>query len=316
MINISNKCSRKVVYMYNRKEDQELVDLVIASLVSEHTKRAYKRAYCDFFKYWYAQGKPVMNKKFLLLYKLYLKNKGIQESSLNQRLCAIRILAKEAIDLEIWNEKVFIDFSLVKNIPQRGKKTGTWLTKEEVEELLSSPDIRHLKGKRDQAILSILVGCGLRRSEIIVLKVEQIQKKDQYWVFENLLGKGNKTRTVTIPDWVMISLNQYLEGSELSSGYLFTRMYGFYNLSKKALQGNAIWEIVRKYGNICGLSIAPHDLRRTYAKLSYKFGAKLDQIQLNLGHQSLQTTEVYLGVDLDLSESPGKYLDIQFTNQL
>ena len=297
------------------KNDQELVDLVIASLTSEHTKRAYKRAYRDFFMYWYAQGKPLMNKRFFLLYKLYLKNKGIQESSLNQRLCAIRILAREAIDLEIWNEKVFTAFSLVKNIPQRGKKTGTWLSKEEVEELLSLPDIRHIKGKRDQAILSVLVGCGLRRAEIIVLKVEQIQKRDQYWVFENLLGKGNKTRTVTIPDWVMISLNQYLEESKLSSGYLFTRMYGFYNLSKEPLKGNAIWEIVKKYGNICELSIAPHDLRRTYAKLSYKFGAKLDQIQLNMGHESLQTTEVYLGVDLDLSESPGKYLDIRFKNQ-
>lgn len=296
-----------------RKEDQELVDLVITSLVSKHTKRAYKRAYRDFFEYWYAKGKPIMNKKFLLVYKLYLENEGIEESSMNQRFCALRKLANEAVDLEIWNEKVMVDFSRVKNIPQRGKKTGTWLSKEEVELLLSKPDFKHLRGKRDQAILSILIGCGLRRSELITLKIDQIQKRDNFWVIGNLLGKRNKTRTVTVPNWVMLSIKQYLNNIEKTSGLLFTRVYGFDHLTNDALSGNAIWEIVKKYGNACDLDIAPHDLRRTYAKLSYKFGAKLDQIQLNLGHQSLQTTEVYLGIDLDISDSPGNYLDIQLS---
>jgi integrase/recombinase XerD len=69
---------------------------------------------------------------------------------------------------------------------------------------------------------------------------------------------------------------------------------------------------IKRYGKKCGLMIAPHDLRRTYAKLSYKNGAKLQQIQLNLGHASLTTTQKYLGTELDYSDSPGDYINISF----
>ena len=88
-----------------------------------------------------------MNKKFLLIYKLYLENEGIEESSLNQCFCALRKIATQVLDLKIWDEKVKVDFSHVKIIPQRGKKTGTWFSKEEVELLISKPNIMDLKVK-------------------------------------------------------------------------------------------------------------------------------------------------------------------------
>lgn len=166
-----------------------------------------------------------------------------------------------------------------------------------------------VRGKRDQAILAILVGCGLRRLDIVSLKLEQFQERENYWVIVNLLEKGNKTRTVTVPSWVVYSVKEYLNEMNKKKGILFTRIYGNNSLITKQLSGNVIVEIVKKYGELCGFSIAPHDLRRTYAKLSYKNGAKLDQIQLNLGHQSLPTTEVYLGPDLGVSDSPGSYID-------
>ncbi|MBT7075132.1 MAG: site-specific integrase [Anaerolineae bacterium] len=68
--------------------------------------------------------------------------------------------------------------------------------------------------------------------------------------------------------------------------------------------------MVRLNAQKCGFKITPHDLRRTYAKLALKNGAKIEQIQLNLGHQSLATTQVYLGTDLDLANGPGDFLDI------
>jgi integrase len=75
--------------------------------------------------------------------------------------------------------------------------------------------------------------------------------------------------------------------------------------------GEAVRNVVYKYARQCGFDISPHDLRRTYAKLAHKNGAKIDQIQLNLGHQSLATTQVYLGNELDLKNGPGDFLDIQ-----
>ena len=77
------------------------------------------------------------------------------------------------------------------------------------------------------------------------------------------------------------------------------------------ISAQAIWNLVEKHAGAAHLVIAPHDLRRTYAKLARKRGAAIEQIQITLGHVSLDTTRNYLGDDLDLENAPSDFIDIR-----
>jgi integrase len=235
--------------------------------------------------------------------------------SINIRLAAIRKFSVEAVDLGIWPDSVATAFANVKNICCPGTRTGKWLTEEEAQQLINAPDCSTKAGLRDRAILSVGIGCGLRRTEFTTLDISHIQTREGGYVFANIVGKRNKTRTVTIPDWVMQTIEEYLEGTGISRGRLFRPMSRSGKILAEEINHYTIQKVVKRYGKKCGFKIAPHDLRRTYAKLSYKNGAKLQQIQLNLGHQSLTTTQKYLGAELDYSDSPGDYIKISFGEQ-
>ena len=93
------------------------------------------------------------------------------------------------------------------------------------------------------------------------------------------------------------------------TGKLFQAMTKGGHLQRDQISSETVRDVVRIYSRQCGFSISPHDLR-SYAKLALKNGARIDQIQLNLGHESLATTQVYLGTELDLKKGPGDFLTI------
>ena len=287
-----------------------LVRVVLNSLPSENSKRVYKMAIHGFLAYWQSQGKPNLDKLFLQTYIADMQDKGIGEASINLRLAAIRKLTREAAELLIWPDTVAAAFSSVKNIPQRGKRTGNWLSLEQAQQLISTPDISRPIGLRNRAILATLLGCGIRRQELINLTLHQLQLRDGRWVIANLIGKRNKTRTVTVPTWTKQAIDAYLDVTQIHSGRLFQAMSKSGRIQHNYISVETVWDVVKRYALQCGFDISPHDLRRTYAKLALKNGAKIEQIQLNLGHQSLATTQVYLGTDLDLKNGPGDFLNI------
>lgn len=287
-----------------------LVRVVLNSLPSPHSKRVYNMAIRDFLEYWHTQGKPNHDKLFLQTYITHMQGEGIGESSINLRLAAIRKLSREAVELQIWPDTVAAAFSSVKNIPQRGKRIGNWLSLDQAQQLINAPDISTPIGQRNRAILATLLGCGLRRRELVNLSIDQLQLRDGRWVITNLVGKRNKTRTVTIPTWTKQAIDDYLDATDIHSGQLFQAMSRSGEIQRDHISPESVREVVKLNAQKCGFRITPHDLRRTYAKLALKNGAKIEQIQLNLGHQSLATTQVYLGTDLDLQNGPGDFLDI------
>ena len=82
--------------------------------------------------------------------------------------------------------------------------------REQASELLNAPDPKTLGGLRDRAILALLVGCGLRRAEILSLDVDRIQQRDGRWVIPDLVGKCNRRRTVPVPAWVMVRIEEWV----------------------------------------------------------------------------------------------------------
>lgn len=279
--------------------------IVLDSVTSLKTKRSYGWALDNFLAWYQATAATELNKATVQKYKAHLEGLGRAASTINVQLCAIRKLAMEACDNGLLDHGLAAGIGRVKGTKRLGVRAGNWLSREQVSLLLRRPDARTLKGKRDRALLAILIGCGLRRSEARALTVNSIQQRDGRWVIPDLIGKGNRIRTVQVPAWVKVALDIWLEASALTEGRIFRsinrggRMWG---------EGICEWVIhwtVRQYAKQLGLgALAPHDLRRTCAKICKDRGGNLEQIQLMLGHASVQTTEAYLGTKQNLRVGP------------
>jgi len=289
-----------------------IISMVLDTLNSTHSKRSYEKALLDFFNWYEIQGKPGLNRIIVQRYKNVLIETGVSPSTVNLRISAIRKLAKEASENGFIDQAQASGISGVQGVRMAGVRTGNWLTKNQAEKLINTPNVDTLKGIRDRAILAIMLGAGLRRSEIIELTFDHIQQRECRWVIVDLLGKGNRIRTIPIPSWTKQLINNWIDASKLFSGLLFRPINRGGNIQENGMTSQAIYNIVVEYAQICNLSkIKAHDLRRTFAKLAYKGGAGLDQIQLSLGHTNIKTTQTYLGVEQDFNSAPCDVLGIK-----
>jgi integrase len=139
------------------------------------------------------------------------------------------------------------------------------------------------KGKRDRALLALLVGCGLRRQELAGLRIEDIQQRDGRWCIVDLAGKGNRIRTVPMPSWAKAAVDEWLAAAGFSAGPVLGAVNKGDRITGQGMSAQSIYESVDAYGNDLGASLAPHDVRRTFAKLAHKGRAPLEQIQIALG---------------------------------
>ena len=123
-------------------------------------------------------------------------------------------------------------------------------------------------------------------------------------------GKGNRIRSVPMPAWAKAALDRWTAAAGIKDGRLF-RAVSQKDEVREALTAQAVYLIVKGYAEKLGLEVAPHDLRRTFAKLAHRGRAPLEQIQLSLGHESIVTTERYLGVRQNLMDAPCDHLGIE-----
>jgi integrase len=137
------------------------------------------------------------------------------------------------------------------------------------------------------------------------LEVRHLQLRDDRWVLLDIQGKGRRRRTVPVPLWVKQLLDRWLADSEITEGPLFRTLRKGGTLGPaEPVSEDLIYTLVRRSGAAIGHpDLTPHDLRRTCAKLCRKAGGELEQIQLLLGHASIQTTERYLGTKQDLVQA-------------
>jgi site-specific recombinase XerD len=120
---------------------------------------------------------------------------------------AIRKLAAEAAENGLLDRSVAQGIVSLMGVRQSGERAGNWLTREQARDLLAQPEIDTLEGKRDRAILAVLLGCALRRSELASLESTHIQQRDGRRVFVDLVGKGERIRTVPIPPFVKVAID-------------------------------------------------------------------------------------------------------------
>ena len=290
------------------------IGMVLDTLPSEHSRRAYERALLDFFHWHRGVGRPQLGKAVVQRYAAELREAGMAASSVNQRLSAIRKLAAEAADNGALDPQVANGIRGIKGTRREGRRTGNWLTREEAQGWLGAPDKRTMRGRRDRALLAVLIGCGLRRSEAASLNFDHVQQRDGRWVLVDLIGKRDKVRSVPMPNWAKAAIDEWSKTSGIGEGLVFRAVNKGDKVVGEGVTPQAIYNIIVGYAEeLKKTGVAPHDLRRTFAKLAHKGGAAIDQIQLSLGHESIQTTEEYLGVEQDLTDAPCDHLGLRIS---
>ena len=290
--------------------------LTLDAVSSPLTRTMYAKALDDFFVWREANGRPPFLRATVQAHRAWLETRGYSPSTINQRLAAIRKLAREATLNGLLAPEVAAGVAQVPGIKQRGDRAGNWLTKEQAQALLDLPDAETLKGKRDRVILGLLMGCALRRSEAVGLEAWQIQQREGRWVIPDLPGKHGRIRTVPVPSWVKAAVDAWTEAATISErGRLLRSMNRHGCITGASISPQAILALVSGYGRKLGIKLQAHDARRTCAKLCRASGGELEQIQMLLGHSSLQTTERYLGTRQDLTKAPNDHLGIQWARR-
>lgn len=288
-----------------------IVALVLDGLDSPHSKEMYARALQDFLAWLATSGRGRLDKAAVQAYRAELAGKGLAPSSINQKLSAIRKLATEAADNGLMDPALAAAVGRVKGVRSSGVRLGNWLPKDQAQELLGAPNASSLKGLRDRAILSALLGCGLRREEAASLSFVHVQQRDGRWVIVDLVGKGKRVRSVPMPSWAKLAIDQWARAAGISQGHVFRPVNKGGRVAGESVSPQAIADVVRLYAERIGVDLDAHDCRRTFAQLAHRGGSPLEQIQLSLGHRSIRTTEVYLGVQQDLTDAPCDHLGLR-----
>jgi integrase len=283
--------------------EARLTALVLDGLTSEHSKRAYAAGLAGFFAWARTRAPQPFSKALVQEYRAWLLEQNLAPSTVNLRLSPLRKLAQEMADNGMLSQELATGIGKTKGVKQEGVRAGNWLLLAQASELLNAPDPGTLKGKRDRAMLALLVGCGLRRAELLRLNVEDLQQREGRWVIPDMAGKGNRLRTVSVPAAVKARVDDWVEAAGISEGRPFRPVNKGGRISGEAIRDEkAVWQLVLKYARATQLGkLSPHDLRRTCAKLCRKAGGDLEQIQMLLGHASIQTTERYLGTEQNLA---------------
>jgi len=289
-----------------RDQFTEVVANVVADK-SDGTARKYAERLRHFAAWLREEGRP-LDKRTVAAYRRHLASEGKAPSTINGHLVAVRALLMKAADMGLIPDRRAERMARVKGVKQRGDRVGNWLTKVEAQRLLDAPDTDTLKGKRDRAILAVMLFCGLRRLELATLTLGHLQERDGHNVIADLIGKGGRVRTVKMPVPVKRVIDEWLRasGRELQeSSLVFVAMRKGDHLAEGGrITDQALYNLVRQFGVKIGHpKLSPHDLRRTFAKLARKGGAALEDISLALGHASIATTERYLGTELNLDHA-------------
>src|SRR5580698_3457424 len=145
---------------------------VLASLRSPESQRSYRHSINEFVAWYCSAPRLSFNKTVVTRYRIYLEDRQLAPGTINVRLAAVRRLAYEAADSGLLSPDLAAGIRRVKGSKKLGYRLGNWLTVNEARSLWQIPDTRTLKGKRDRAMLAVLLGCGLRRSELTDLTLD------------------------------------------------------------------------------------------------------------------------------------------------
>ena len=186
------------------------------------------------------------------------------------RLAAVRRLAYEASDTGLLSPDLAAGIRRVKGAKRLGVRIGNWLTVDQSKTLLRESMPHSLRGKRDRTILALLIGCGLRRAELVGLRTEDFQVREEHCVIADL-------RTIPVPLWAKRAVDQWTAAAGINSGAIFRRISRLDKIWGDGITPKAIWHVVKAAAKRAEIkNLAPHDLRRYAVRLCHEAGGELE----------------------------------------
>ena len=274
----------------------EYLDLFLSYLVVEkglarNTLEAYSRDVGGYLEYLEKHGNasPVTVTPLEITgYLAELKEGGLAPRSRARALSALRMFHKFlVVEGHVANNPA----SLIE-APKTLHRLPSILNTREVESLLGAPAQETLGDIRDKAMLELLYATGLRVSELVSLKVQDVNLTAGYLL---TTGKGGKERVVPIGESARNALQHYMEILSLKHRGRPTMQYLFLSRLGERMSRQSFWNIIKKRATEAGImkSISPHTLRHSFATHLLENGADLRSVQLMLGHADLSTTQIY-----------------------
>ncbi|WP_287245115.1 site-specific tyrosine recombinase XerD [Pseudoalteromonas sp.] len=288
----NNSQAQKGVITANNAEHLELFldTLYLEQGVSENTLAAYRsdlEKFCQFLK---DKDLLAVRSDDIEAYLAYRVDLGLKSRSTARSISALKRFYQYFV-----REKAIVDSPMV-NIaqPKAGQSLPKTLSEAEVEALLAAPDIEDPMGLRDKAMLELLYATGLRVTELVGLRMEQINLR-QAVVF--VKGKGNKERLVPLGEEAMYWLEQFLK---VGRSQMIKHATDFVFPSKRGIgmTRQTFWHRIKHYAILASVEspLSPHTLRHAFATHLLNHGADLRVVQMMLGHSDLSTTQIYTHV--------------------
>ena len=230
----------------------------------------------------------------ILKHLILLRKAGLGPRSRARHLVAIRGFYRFLVQEKILQN----DPARLIDLPKSGLKLPHVLSKEEIELLLEAPDTDKPIGIRDAAMLEVLYAAGLRVSELINLKLQDINLEAG---FVRIFGKGSRERIVPIGVHAREKVNTYLKTVRSRRLRKTTSPYLFIARADKPMTRQGFWKLLRRYAMRAGLKtkITPHSFRHSFASHLLEGGADLRAVQIMLGHVDISTTQIYTHVTRD-----------------
>lgn len=259
--------------------------------LSENTMNAY-RSDLYFFAEWMAQRKRLIfeaSTADLLAYLAEQKSKSVRTTA--RRLSSIRRLFQYMVQ----ENQIREDPSAGIDAPHLGRPLPRSMTETEVEQLLDAPDLDTQIGIRDRTMLEVLYATGLRVSELVGLRLEQVNLRQGVI---RISGKGGKERLVPLGEEAVSWLEKYLRGTRAAFFKFNPDSTLFPSNRGKAMTRQTFWHAIKRYALIAGIDkkLSPHVLRHAFATHLLNHGADLRVVQMLLGHSNISTTQIYTHV--------------------
>jgi site-specific recombinase XerC len=214
---------RKISKRNKAKTMLRLADLeqsknaVLHSLGAATSQESNGHAIDEFIGWYCSEPRLSFNRTVVLRYRFFLEQKNLASSTINVRLAAVRRLAYEASDTGLLSPDLAAGIRRVKGAKRLGVRIGNWLNIDQSRTLLGKPS-DSLRGKHDRAILALLIGCGLRRAELVGLRTGDFQVREDHCVIADLVGKGKHIRTVPVPLWAKLSVDEWIAAAVITDG--------------------------------------------------------------------------------------------------
>jgi site-specific recombinase XerD len=176
MASRQKKAKRSVAKTVLRLPDlEQSKNAVLNSLTAASSQESYCHAMEEFIAWYCSEPRLSFSRTVVLRYRFFLEQNNLAPSTINVRLAAVRRLAYEAADSGLLSPDLAAGIRRVKGAKRLGVRVGNWLTVDQAHALLQRPSADSLRAKRDRAMLALLLGCGLRRAELVGLRHEDLQ---------------------------------------------------------------------------------------------------------------------------------------------